>query len=483
MGGIARLIFLTALINFSLVFQASAQLTPEQAAAVGPFDPTGEYLTARGLIGEWAYGGCTGNGSRRTFRVEPNGAVFLISHMAGNVAGGSKSKVVGHSVTKTSELHLYLETPNTPPNTGNRIVSTQYRLEGATLKVIASKDDTGAVFVENGRWAFGGSKGQDAGTAEKCSGPAAAGSIPGPPDGLVRRVQLADGTQTTNVDLAACIKELQANPENPAPNSRPGQAFISECVVKRGMPKPAGDRFAAMIAGWKLPTQQECNQYIDINAELYFRDSYINIFLNDKETLAFLDYVLVRIRSACRKDARINLSVRTVGPNGGESQDFGVGNYNLIDGKWSLQRTFAERIAYKQAQKQRARDYQNQRVAAAQAKQNIRNKVFAELKIEKFVSEDAVAANPFIYKNFVVGMFSTFRRMLSESEAVFSYQSKEVLVTAVPSTRFKGNESVVLAVRILGNKTLKVAGGEIILPYGEYVGVYQCTSGCLEFVD
>jgi hypothetical protein len=52
-------------------------------------------------------------------------------------------------------------------------------------------------------------------------------------EGIVRRVQLQNGQLTTNLELEACIKELKSNPENPEPDSRPGQAFINECVARR----------------------------------------------------------------------------------------------------------------------------------------------------------------------------------------------------------------------------------------------------------
>ena len=96
------------------------------------------------------------------------------------------------------------------------------------------------------------------------------------------------------------------------------------------------------------------------------------------------------------------------------------------------------------------------------------------------VGSQTLTTNPFIYKNEVVLIRTRFSKMITENDAVFSFNGN-VLVTGVPSTRFQGNELVVLALRISGVKTLNLGAGDVTIPYGEYVGVLDCNEVCVEF--
>jgi len=95
-----------------------------------------------------------------------------------------------------------------------------------------------------------------------------------------------------------------------------------------------------------------------------------------------------------------------------------------------------------------------------------------------------LAVNPFLFQNKVIAVRTNFIRMLSEREAVFSDGALNLIITAVPPTQFRGDEPVVLAVKILGTKSAKIVnGGEIVMPYGEYVGIHMCTQKCMEFYN
>jgi hypothetical protein len=129
----------------------------------------------------------------------------------------------------------------------------------------------------------------------------------------------------------------------------------------------------------------------------------------------------------------------------------------------------------------------NNAVVAANAKEALRKKVWADLKIEKWAREEELFSNPFVFKDVVVGVQSRFERMLSENEAVFGGRTP-IVVTGVPTTMFKGNEVLVLAFRVRGNKKINIpslfgGGGEVAAPFGEYVGAYKCVqNSCMEIL-
>lgn len=149
--------------------------------------------------------------------------------------------------------------------------------------------------------------------------------------------------------------------------------------------------------------------------------------------------------------------------------------------KWQVQVDLQQaQLRAQQAERQRILD---QRQAQAQQKADRRSAFVSSNSVSKFVSQQQLIANPFTVLNQVVAVRTQFRRMLSESDAVFSFNQEELLVTGTPSTQFRGGEDVVLAIKILGTKGVRTAGGEVTLPYGDYVGTYFCISQCRDFYD
>jgi hypothetical protein len=130
-----------------------------------------------------------------------------------------------------------------------------------------------------------------------------------------------------------------------------------------------------------------------------------------------------------------------------------------------------------------AQELERRRIA--QAKPAFRAKVLSDLEAQGWATEAQLATNPFVFKGRIVAIRTRFDKMLAEEEAVFSL-NREIVVGGVPATLFRGNEQIILSVKILGNKAVKTGVGEIILPYGEYVSVYFCASpsyDCREFFD
>ena len=147
----------------------------------------------------------------------------------------------------------------------------------------------------------------------------------------------------------------------------------------------------------------------------------------------------------------------------------------------------ARRRADEAARQQAQQQAQNEALRSAQNKQAIQTKVRLDLGYQSFVRSEDLVANPFVYKGTVVALQTVFVRMLSENEALFSLMRNfltrdEVVATAVPSTMFRGNEEMILGIRVLGTRTVKTPGGEVTLPYGEYVGAYKCSQpNCGEY--
>jgi hypothetical protein len=105
-------------------------------------------------------------------------------------------------------------------------------------------------------------------------------------------------------------------------------------------------------------------------------------------------------------------------------------------------------------------------------KPSLRQKLLSQYGIDVWPSHRELVGNPFIFRGRVIGLSVAFGQMLSDKEAVFG-GAGDVVVARVPSTMFRGNESVILAARIIGSKSVRTAtGGEINVPYLEFVNAW-----------
>jgi hypothetical protein len=117
-----------------------------------------------------------------------------------------------------------------------------------------------------------------------------------------------------------------------------------------------------------------------------------------------------------------------------------------------------------------------------EAKKALRNDFATRYGVEAWVSDQALVANPFLLKGKVIAVPARFSSASGEDEAVFKLAT-EFLVSGVKPEQFQRIGFVVLAVRVLGVKTVNFKDGEAILPHTEFVGVYECTRRCTEFFD
>ena len=134
----------------------------------------------------------------------------------------------------------------------------------------------------------------------------------------------------------------------------------------------------------------------------------------------------------------------------------------------------------RRSQEMRPQAGENERQREMHAGEALKDKFSSLYGVKEWTDDRALSRNPFVFKNDVVALVTVFSKMLSEDEALFVH-NEPVIVSGVPSTLFRNSEHSVLAMRVLGNKTLKLLSGETTASFGQYVGVYKCERpGCAE---
>lgn len=146
-------------------------------------------------------------------------------------------------------------------------------------------------------------------------------------------------------------------------------------------------------------------------------------------------------------------------------------------GTWKIFNYYRDRVSKQQTVQLAAAS--NLRRLAALRVANVQSFV-ARFGIKSFEKSSAIIANPFLFKGTVVGIRGTFVRMLSENEALFSGEccGNNLIVSSVPATRFRGNEQVVLALKVRGTRVYE----QTTIPDVQYLGDHACTmNGCQDF--
>lgn len=119
------------------------------------------------------------------------------------------------------------------------------------------------------------------------------------------------------------------------------------------------------------------------------------------------------------------------------------------------------------------------RQAAANEAQRRKATFAAENGVTEFPTVDALKANPFRFQGKVVAIVQSFDTMLTANRALLS----DVVIDDVPTGLFTGKETVILAMRVLGNIPVKTAlGGQVLVPHGKYVALIKCKSSSCEDV-
>jgi hypothetical protein len=106
---------------------------------------------------------------------------------------------------------------------------------------------------------------------------------------------------------------------------------------------------------------------------------------------------------------------------------------------------------------------------------------FAErLNVSDFPKPEDLKRNPYVFKENVIGIKTTFKEMSADQEGVFS----DAVVSNLPNTPIREGAPVVIALKVAGLKPVRVSGMEVSLPYGTYVGLYACKQdSCADFFE
>ena len=127
------------------------------------------------------------------------------------------------------------------------------------------------------------------------------------------------------------------------------------------------------------------------------------------------------------------------------------------------------------------RNAATEQARVAQNKQMLRANLMSKLGASQWLSGNQLTANPFMYKNAVVLLSVRFENMISESEALFTDVGSAVVITAIPTARFRGPEWVIVAAKVTGNKAVKnMFGGETMVPALEYVASHSCENNACQ---
>jgi hypothetical protein len=134
---------------------ALSRLTGTQLRPLGQELAT--QLRASGLEGEWEHGGCTATGLRTKIRVDATDTATSSSFMPGKEGRGPTNEIVNFGAVGPNLFRITMEIPN-GSNQG-RTVAIVYNFDGHELKTVESRDSTGKVIIENGKWNVGPQKG------------------------------------------------------------------------------------------------------------------------------------------------------------------------------------------------------------------------------------------------------------------------------------------------------------------------------------
>ena len=108
-------------------------------------------IRASGLEGDW----CAAKGTPKRIRVDSSGIATWSSVFSGKEK--LISQIVNFEAVGPHLFRITIETSNSP--NPSRTVAMVYKFDGRELKTLDSRDNTGTVIIENGKWNVGPEKG------------------------------------------------------------------------------------------------------------------------------------------------------------------------------------------------------------------------------------------------------------------------------------------------------------------------------------
>lgn len=95
--------------------------------------------------------------------------------------------------------------------------------------------------------------------------------------------------------------------------------------------------------------------------------------------------------------------------------------------------------------------------------------------IELWPSLDKLVANPYIYKDKVIGIVAHFTEMLSETDGLFDQKGTTFIVSGIPMNKFTESTNVLLAAIVIGKKGIATPFGRSAgVPHLKFVDAYIC---------
>jgi hypothetical protein len=184
-----------------------------------------------------------------------------------------------------------------------------------------------------------------------------------------------------------------------------------------------------------------------------------------------LDHVTVEIESA--RGGRTAVAVRGT---------YGKGQWNIRNEavRWAEEdrRREEERRRRETAEAERKRQEEARRAEqAAKAEESRRLfEAFAgRAGIATWPSLADLRANPFVYRDRIVGIRARFDAMVAEDEAVFTAGGGPVHVSGVPIVRFRqAGAPVLLAATVAGLKQMEMFGAPMPVPHLDFVDAHFC---------
>jgi hypothetical protein len=250
--------------------------------------------------------------------------------------------------------------------------------------------------------------------------------------------------------------------------------------------KDDANQFAAMIANYEV-IQCRSTAYPEIRVDV--KAEYEAVFVDNGRLTPLLNFLWKKAQVICDDEVRlhgvpparklgtfISVLVRLLKPNVVPPNfqfDNEVAGFGSTDGiKWDGENRIGQKILRQRQLEQLAQERARQEQQGQAQRVALRQKIISDYGIETWANRRDLVANPFSFRGRIIGLSVSFGQMLSEKEAVFS-GGGEFVVTRVPPTMFRGNESVILAAKVVGNKSVRTpTGGEITVPYLEFVGAW-----------
>jgi hypothetical protein len=99
-----------------------------------------------------------------------------------------------------------------------------------------------------------------------------------------------------------------------------------------------------------------------------------------------------------------------------------------------------------------------------------------QYSVAAWPDQRALSANPFVYKDKVVGLYVDFESMITVDRGIFRLASGYMLVSNIPNAAFTIPGRAILAARVFGTEQIKrPLVGDTLVPHLKFVGAHICT--------